>query len=69
MFNTLHTSTFAPERAKTMVIQGDVYPSAHVILTQHPACKAYIHHKWYNKYYMPVTGGKTNPWSYATSEA
>lgn len=45
MFNTLHTSTFAPERAKTMVTQGDVYPSAHVILTQHPACKAYIHHK------------------------
>lgn len=69
MFNTLHTNTFAPECAKMMVIQGDLYLSAHLILTQHPACSAYIHHKCYNKYYTPVTGGKTNPLNYAPSEA
>lgn len=68
MFNTIHASTFAPESAKMMVIQ-DVYPSAHIILTQQPACTAYTHHKWYNKYNMRVTEGKTNPWNYATSEA
>lgn len=41
MFKTLYTSTSAPEHARMMVIQ-DVYPRAHVILTQLPACKAYI---------------------------